>query len=246
MAKTSEKKLKKLRASQKSASTKAATAKSIAKAESKKSSSSSSSSKTTTKSRDEQIADIKAAAEKLQRDLEEGIRKGTIKSSKEIAEKEEKIKEKLQEAGEEYEYDAGELESSQEFQDLPEDEQEVVRNVFKAIAENNKVAADQLVAAFEAATSYANPYFKQKLRLAKDELERGFVAIDQEQEFKLERMNKRLADLKEDVAAKREFLTLEEAADLKEIERTYMQEQQTLRQNLAATGMSSSTRRVDM
>lgn len=135
--------------------------------------------------------------------------------------------------------------NDQEFKGLPSDQQEVVKAVYMAIGENNAESAGKLVAAFRAAEKLADPYFKQQIRLASDAVERGFVQVDKELEFEEMQASRRLKDLQDDIATRSEYLSLEEQNALKGIEREYKQTIDTTRQNLAATGRSSSSVRAE-
>jgi hypothetical protein len=137
------------------------------------------------------------------------------------------------------------LTKAQYYKDLPPDQQEAVRAIFEAIANNDQEMANRLTNAFEASSKLATPYFKQQLRLAKDELERGFVEISKEKEFKERQAKKRLLDLQQDVVSQKDYLSLEETAQLKDIERQYTQEVKSVRQDMAASGMTSSSVRAE-
>lgn len=128
---------------------------------------------------------------------------------------------------------------------LPKDQQEVVKAIYLAIGENNAESAQKLVSAFKAAEKLADPYFKQQIRLASDAVERGFVQVDKELEFEEMQASRRLKDLQDDIAARGEYLGLEEENALRGIEREYKQTLDTTRQNLAATGRSSSSVRAE-
>ncbi|MDQ5955612.1 MAG: binding 1 protein, partial [Patescibacteria group bacterium] len=103
----------------------------------------------------------------------------------------------------------------------------------------------KLVAAFKAAEKLADPYFKQQIRLASDAVERGFVQVDKELEFEEMQASRRLKDLQDDIATRSEYLSLEEQNALKGIEREYKTTLDTTRQNLAASGFGSSSKRAD-
>lgn len=135
--------------------------------------------------------------------------------------------------------------NDQEYKGLPKDQQEVVKAVYMAIGENNAESAGKLVAAFKAAEKLADPYFKQQIRLASDAVERGFVQVDKELEFEEMQASRRLKDLQDDIATRSEYLSIEEQNALKGIEREYKQTIDTTRQNLAATGRSSSSVRAE-
>jgi DNA-binding Lrp family transcriptional regulator len=135
--------------------------------------------------------------------------------------------------------------STREFTSLPKDQQEVVKAIYGAIGENNTEGAKRLLSAFSASEKLADPYFKQQIRLASDALERGFVSIDKELDFSEKQAQRRLKDLKEDVALRGEYLTLEEQNALGGIERQYEETIKSTRQNLAASGFGSSSIRSE-
>lgn len=140
--------------------------------------------------------------------------------------------------------DDKELRNSAEFMALGKDDQEAVLSVFKAVAGNDAAQANRLVGAFKAATKLNNPYFNEQLRLATDAIERGYVEIDKEEEYKEMQLKRRRDDVRIDYDKKKEYLTLEQASDMRAIERQYTTELDDTRQNLAATGKSSSSQRV--
>lgn len=131
-----------------------------------------------------------------------------------------------------------------EFQSLSTDEQDALKAVFGAIVENDAEAAGKLESAFRAATKLADPYFAQKIRIAADAIQRGYVSIEDEGAFKEEQLRNALTDLRTDLNNKREYLTFQEQNELRDIERQYGQELETTRQNLAASGFTSSSRRA--
>lgn len=141
--------------------------------------------------------------------------------------------------------DATALMNSDEFKTLPADQQEIVKQVYELIATNNQEQAQKLAAAFKTSAAISDPFFKQELRLAVDAIERGFVSIDKEEEFKLEQVRNRKADLEQDLATQRDFLNLEEASALRQIDRQFDQQIKTTRQTLASRGFSSSSRRAE-
>lgn len=141
-------------------------------------------------------------------------------------------------------YDDTDLKKTPEFRALSKEDKEAVLAVFGAIAGNDKAQAARLSDAFQAASAINDPYFSQQLRLAVDAIERGFVSIDKEAEFAEGQLQTRLSDLKEDFENKKEFLNLEQISVMKDIERTYETNLDNLQTGLAATGFSSSSRRV--
>ena len=98
--------------------------------------------------------------------------------------------------------------------------------------------------AFDVAKAQNDPYFAQQMRLAVDAIERGYVKIEDQAEFDENQMKKRLADLEQDYQSKKEFMSLEQASTMREIERAYGQNLEDLQQGMAATGFTQSSRRA--
>lgn len=226
-----------------------ATKKKKKKTPAKKSSSSSSKKYQTT---DGKKFSEKSDATKHQKDLNaKGVGKGsssdkttgTGKSTYKESTKEEKKREK-EDKSDYVRADDSELRNSDEFKALGKDDQEAVLAVFNAIANNDAAQANRLAGAFKAATKLNDPFFNEQLRLATDAIERGYVAIDEEEDYKEMQLKRRRDDVRADYEKRKEFLTLEQASDLRAIERQYTTELDDTRQNLAATGKTSSSQRV--
>ena len=140
--------------------------------------------------------------------------------------------------------DDTELRNSVEFKALNTDDQSAVLAVFNAIASNDSAQANRLTSAFKAATKMNDPFFKEQLRIATDAIERGYVSIGDEADFKEKQIKQRLTDIRTDYAAKKDYLSLEQASQMRSIERQYSTDLDTTRQDLAASGKSSSSQRV--
>lgn len=136
------------------------------------------------------------------------------------------------------------LTSSAEYKALSKEDQDAVLAVFNAVANNDQTQANRLAEAFKAASKINDPYFAQQLRLATDAIERGYVELDKQAEFEETQIKRRLDDLKNDYATKKNFLSLEQASVMKEIERNYTENLGALQENLAASGFTQSSRRI--
>lgn len=141
-------------------------------------------------------------------------------------------------------YSSTEFTASDEYQALGAEDQKAVLAVFGAVAGNDKVKAGRLMKAFQAASKQNDPYFAQQLKLSIDAIERGYVSIDKEAQFKELQLQSRLEDTRADYANRKDFLNLEQASDLKEIERAYSENLDMMRNDLAASGFSQSSRRA--
>lgn len=162
----------------------------------------------------------------------------TTKETKEPEKKKEETKSDYVKA------DDTELRNSEEFKLLSKDDQDAVLAVFNAVASNDAAQANRLASAFKAATKLNDPIFNEQLRLATDAIERGYVAIDEEADYKEMQLKRRRDDVRADYEKRKQFLTLEQASDLRSIERQYSTELEDTRQSLAATGKISSSQRV--
>lgn len=141
-------------------------------------------------------------------------------------------------------YDSSVLTGSEEYNALNDEDKQAVLAVFDAISSNDQVKAKRLAEAFKASSKMNDPYFAQQLRLATDAIERGYVAIDKEAEFAELQAKTRLEDVRKDYELRKDFMTLEEASVMKEIERSYTENLETLQQGLAEGGFGSSSRRI--
>jgi len=141
-------------------------------------------------------------------------------------------------------WDSSEFENTSEFKSLSEDDQQAVLSIFGAIAGNDAKQAGRLVKAFQSAKKINDPYFAQKMRIATDAIERGYVSLENEAEFKEKQLKSRLKDFKQDFESKKEYLDLEQSSAMRQIERNYEQELESTQQSLAASGFSSSSRRA--
>ena len=141
-------------------------------------------------------------------------------------------------------YDPSELKKSAEFKALSSEDQQAVLAVFGAVASNDQKQAARLTDAFKAAAKINDPYFAQQLNLAVDAIERGYVSIDKEAEYSEMQLKRRQEDLEQDYQSKKDFMSLEQASVMREIQRAYDQNLENLQNNLAATGFTQSSRRA--
>ena len=128
---------------------------------------------------------------------------------------------------------------------LTPDQRDAIKAIFNTIAADDKERAQQLTAAFAAAAKINEPFFAQQVKLALDELQRGFVSIDQDLEFKEQSLRNRLTDLNADLASSREFMSLEHQQALKQLQGQYERTLDTTREDMARRGFTASSRRAE-
>lgn len=140
---------------------------------------------------------------------------------------------------------------SQQFQQflsqsgLSGDQQAVVKSIFDAISANDEEMKGKLEAAFSAGEKLGDPYWKSQLHMVQDELTRGFTSTDSELQYRETSLANRLKDLQTDTENAGTNLTLDQQAELKKLEMAYKQTLENTRQDLAAKGFTSSTRRQE-
>jgi len=90
-----------------------------------------------------------------------------------------------------------------------------------------------------------DPYWKSQIRLVADELQRGFVSLEQDLQFKETQLRNRMTDLQSDLEATKDFLSLEQSSQLTDLERQYKQTLANTQNDLAARGFTQSTERMN-
>ena len=134
--------------------------------------------------------------------------------------------------------------NSDGYKALPADQQAVARSVFNSVASNDTDTAAQLSAALNKAKEFADPYFKAQISIALDTLVRGFTEADNKLQFDETSLNQKLSDLRDITATSKEFLTLDQQAELKKLEQTYTTQLETVQNDLSAAGFGDSSRRT--
>jgi len=106
------------------------------------------------------------------------------------------------------------LKNDPSFQALPRDLQEmaVYNDQIQKADDANKV--QKLSEAFEIAAQQADPYWKQIIRIAQDETLRAFEETQGDYTSSLERQNRRIAEIQQDLASNKEFLSLQQQQEL--------------------------------
>jgi len=94
------------------------------------------------------------------------------------------------------------------------------------------------------AQTQAEPYFKNLLRVATDEVNRAMTQLTGDYASRAQQLQTNLLNIKEDLATNRQYLTLEQQADLKKLSQQYAVELDTTKQSMAARGLTFSTNRA--
>lgn len=126
---------------------------------------------------------------------------------------------------------------------LSDDQKSVIRAIHDAVATGDAETSTRLKAAMEAAKQFSEPYFKAQIRLATDALDRGLSATEGDLASGIATRQKSLQELKADIAASKDNLSFQSRQELEALARDHETKLETEKQNLAATGFTSSTRR---
>ncbi len=133
---------------------------------------------------------------------------------------------------------------SEDYKALPPDQQGVVKSIYDAVSSNDTDSAAKLTAALEKAKAYADPYFKAQVSVALDTLVRGFQSQDSDAQYQERSLQTKLKDLQDATATAKEYLTLDQQSQLKQLEQTYQTELEKTQTDLAASGFGDSSRRT--
>jgi hypothetical protein len=145
---------------------------------------------------------------------------------------------------------AAQLQTDAEFQkylstlDLTADQKKALEAIYGAVSVGDQEKANQLKAAMQAATQYSDPYFKAQTRLALDAMDRAFNATDGDLAYNETKLRTSLEDLKNDLAAAKDYLSFQEVQELQDLERHYTADLDQTQQDMAARGFSSSSIRT--
>lgn len=100
---------------------------------------------------------------------------------------------------------------------LTNDQKEIAAYNYSIAKANDAAKAEALASALEQATAQADPYWKQIIRVAQDEVLRGFEEAQGDYTSSLERQQRRIAEIQQDLVSNKEFLTLTQQQSLASI-----------------------------
>lgn len=127
---------------------------------------------------------------------------------------------------------------------LSDDQKAAIQSIYDAVSSNDKDTAERIKAAMEAAGKYSDPYFKAQIRLAVDALDRGINSEAGDLQYAEKQLENTLKKIREDAAASKDILSFENMQELQGLARKLETDLGTTRDNLAASGFSSSSRRA--
>jgi len=124
---------------------------------------------------------------------------------------------------------------------LTADQKALVQHLYDTISTNDTAQAQKLIAGFNAATAYSDPYFKAQTLIATDALSRALGANEGDLAYQENKLKNTLADLTKSTAAAKDQLSFQHTQELQKLADSYKTDLENTRTNLAASGFSSSS-----
>lgn len=135
------------------------------------------------------------------------------------------------------------LKNDPSFAALTKDMKEIAVYNYEVQLANDRQKVEALGKALEMATEQADPYWKNILLLAQDEVLRGFEQAEGDYESSVLRQQRIMQNISEDLTSNRDFLTLEQQQELTTLSRNYQVNQEQLIEGAANVGLTFSTKR---
>lgn len=114
---------------------------------------------------------------------------------------------------------------------------------FKAKEVQDPLIQKKMMEALGTAMESLDPYYKMKTRMANDAIERSAITINQDYASKIKSNEEKIRQTEEDLLAGREYLTLEQQAEMGNQLREFKNNLYSLRQNAAESGLAFSSPR---
>lgn len=133
------------------------------------------------------------------------------------------------------------LEALLKNQTLTEDQRKALREYFDTVASNDTAKAAKMVKAFETGLAYSSPVFRAQALMFKDALEQGLSNISGDLALNEKQLRDKITKLESDLVASNEYLDLGAKQELEGLKSSYERDLDTVVQNMAATGKTSSS-----
>lgn len=138
-------------------------------------------------------------------------------------------------------FERTELESELNSSGLPDDQKDAIRALYDSISTNDKSKMQGYASALKAGLDIADPIFKAQTRVLLDELDRTLSGKEADKAYKENQLRTTLSDLRKDIESSGEFLSLDEQNEMRSLDRSFSNELVGLRDELAASGLTSSS-----
>lgn len=129
-------------------------------------------------------------------------------------------------------------------QNLSADQKQAIQSIYQAVGTNDVSKAQQISGAISAAYGQSDPYFKAQIALSLDALNAGIQGKENDLAYQIQQQRNTLTDIQNQTAAAKDKLSFDASQQLQGLATKLEQDLETNRNNLAATGFTNSTRRV--
>lgn len=134
-----------------------------------------------------------------------------------------------------------EFRNTDAYKNLTQDEKDFIDMGFQLITLGGEQDARVFANAISEAKKIADPYFKAQISLTQAEIVGKISELNLDYDTKKEIIERTQKELSEDVASQKEFLTLEQQADIAKATKTLDQDLLNLRDQAASKGLTFST-----
>jgi len=124
---------------------------------------------------------------------------------------------------------------------ISQDQKNMIKTMYGLVSQNDQEQAKKMIAGFNAATTFSDPYFKAQTAMVVDSLNRGLSATAGDLKFNETQLANTLADLKANISASKDYADFGKTQQLEELAKNYEADLETNRQNLASVGKTSSS-----
>lgn len=133
--------------------------------------------------------------------------------------------------------------NSPEWNALSTDQKNLAYLTYKAQTATNDAQKQDALDALNKAKELADPYFREQIRMAQDELNRTATSTTADAQSKVKSLNDRISQLKEDLTFNKDQLTLEQQAEMASQLRKNQEDLNSLQQTMAEAGLAFSSPR---
>jgi len=138
-----------------------------------------------------------------------------------------------------------ELLNDPSYQALSDENKEIIQYYYNILGSQNTDTASKFKDALALASEQADPYWKEKINIIKDELTRIVTSLSDNLVSKEKDLIRRRNEIETQLSSDQEYLTLEQQAELSTQKDSIDQELKSVREDMATKGLSSSSIRTE-
>lgn len=135
------------------------------------------------------------------------------------------------------------LKNDPAFKALSQDQKEIIVYNYNIQITDNAEDAKKLADALESAKIQAEPYWQNIIAIAQDEVLRNFEIAEGDYNSSVQRQQRIIESINQDLSKNKDFLSLEQQSDLATLARNYEVNHESLIESAAGAGLTFSTKR---